>query len=379
MTKETKVGLLIGLGIILLIGIVVSDHLSKAQKQEPASLTDWAPQIGESISPNNHQSDPFAQTQRQQRSTRTDPIPLPGELGTSNRPQTTTRTPRNNTVQQQQQRRNTSPGEDALARRTRQTEPRQIPSASVVTPGPAPSSSVDRTAAQQPSPVIANRVEMRVQPQLISNYNTKPILHKVQNGETLYEIANLYYGSDKYWVQLRDANPRHVTVDGRIQAGTTLTIPHRGSLGPPQQAQRNQETDTASGRQAQTIEVKSGQTLSEIAQAHLGGASRWPLLLKANRDQLRSPEQLRPGMKLRLPTVEQPQTTASQQVTQTASRRPASAGKSYVVRDGDTLSSIAKRMLGNESKWDDIFQANRRTLRDPDDLTVGMELTIPKR
>jgi len=84
-------------------------------------------------------------------------------------------------------------------------------------------------------------------------------------------------------------------------------------------------------------------------------------------------------MKLRLPTVEQPQTTASQQVTQTASRRPASAGKSYVVRDGDTLSSIAKRMLGNESKWDDIFQANRRTLRDPDDLTVGMELTIPKR
>src|SRR6266498_2164902 len=42
MARETKVGLLVGMGIILLIGIIVSDHLSVVHHQSPAPMEGFA-------------------------------------------------------------------------------------------------------------------------------------------------------------------------------------------------------------------------------------------------------------------------------------------------------------------------------------------------
>ena len=52
MTKETKMGLLVGLGIILAIGIVVSDHMSVANRQTPPIMTSTGQQDGDVL--NNH-------------------------------------------------------------------------------------------------------------------------------------------------------------------------------------------------------------------------------------------------------------------------------------------------------------------------------------
>jgi len=41
MTRETKVGLLVGMGVILLIGIIVSDQLSHIQRQDASALTNF--------------------------------------------------------------------------------------------------------------------------------------------------------------------------------------------------------------------------------------------------------------------------------------------------------------------------------------------------
>tara|TARA_R100000027_G_scaffold38198_2_gene28193 strand:- start:22669 stop:23370 length:702 start_codon:yes stop_codon:yes gene_type:complete len=49
----------------------------------------------------------------------------------------------------------------------------------------------------------------------------------------------------------------------------------------------------------------------------------------------------------------------------------------YVVQPGDTLSSIARKVLGSSARWEDIFQSNRDLLRSPNDLRVGQELRIP--
>ncbi len=49
----------------------------------------------------------------------------------------------------------------------------------------------------------------------------------------------------------------------------------------------------------------------------------------------------------------------------------------YVVRPGDTLTSIARSLYGNSARWEDIFAANRDLLRSPNDLRVGQELQIP--
>jgi hypothetical protein len=50
----------------------------------------------------------------------------------------------------------------------------------------------------------------------------------------------------------------------------------------------------------------------------------------------------------------------------------------YVVKAGDTLSSIAGKLLGDASKWHDIYNANKGTIGpDPAKIKPGMTLVIP--
>ncbi len=51
--------------------------------------------------------------------------------------------------------------------------------------------------------------------------------------------------------------------------------------------------------------------------------------------------------------------------------------RSYTVRQGDTLSSIAKSMYNNSAKWKDIYEANKKTMKDPKTLREGQVLVIP--
>ena len=49
----------------------------------------------------------------------------------------------------------------------------------------------------------------------------------------------------------------------------------------------------------------------------------------------------------------------------------------YVVRPGDTLSKIAKELLGDGGAFMDIFNANRDQLTDPNAIRPGQVLKIP--
>lgn len=49
----------------------------------------------------------------------------------------------------------------------------------------------------------------------------------------------------------------------------------------------------------------------------------------------------------------------------------------HTVEEGDTLSSLAERYLGDGDRAHDIFEANRKVLTSPDELPVGTELLIP--
>jgi len=52
----------------------------------------------------------------------------------------------------------------------------------------------------------------------------------------------------------------------------------------------------------------------------------------------------------------------------------------YVVRKGDSLSSIAAKpeVYGKASRWRRIFNANRDLLKSPDRVRAGMKLKIPR-
>lgn len=47
------------------------------------------------------------------------------------------------------------------------------------------------------------------------------------------------------------------------------------------------------------------------------------------------------------------------------------------IRDGDTLSGLARRYLGSRERYWEIYDANRDRLKDPDLLPIGVDLHIP--
>ena len=51
----------------------------------------------------------------------------------------------------------------------------------------------------------------------------------------------------------------------------------------------------------------------------------------------------------------------------------------YTVKAGDSLSKIAKHLLGDANAYTEIFNANRDQLSDPDKIQPGQVLKIPQK
>lgn len=49
----------------------------------------------------------------------------------------------------------------------------------------------------------------------------------------------------------------------------------------------------------------------------------------------------------------------------------------HAVQSGNTLSGIAKKYLGDASRYTEIFELNKNQLSDPNNIQVGQELKIP--
>jgi nucleoid-associated protein YgaU len=49
----------------------------------------------------------------------------------------------------------------------------------------------------------------------------------------------------------------------------------------------------------------------------------------------------------------------------------------YTIQPGDTLSQIASRFLGSASEWNQIYEANRDDLPDPENIPAGQTIRIP--
>lgn len=51
--------------------------------------------------------------------------------------------------------------------------------------------------------------------------------------------------------------------------------------------------------------------------------------------------------------------------------------QTYVVKAGDSLSLIAQQVLGDANRWNEIWEANKETVSDPNVISPGQELRIP--
>lgn len=121
--------------------------------------------------------------------------------------------------------------------------------------------------------------------------------------------------------------------------------------------------------------VASGDSLWKIAHKHYGGGdvqAHIDAILAANPTLT---ETLKVGQKITLPAgvkADPARLPAEKQAAEIGAR-------TYLVKDGDTLSTIAKKELGSAKRWNEIYDLNRARISDPARITVGMKLTLPQK
>ena len=386
MTRETKIGLLLGLGVILLIGIILSDQISQRQQGNPADFTEFA-----------------GDTQRSIEATDAAPAPGYGQTYTPGRtPYTPSGTPADNSTV------NDVPEDFLVPEDVREEMGMQQASADredtpAVINLPVLASNVDQPLRNQPeddvptlvvgdnlpdTPILAqgptaNQTVVHNTPRNMPTFTGVSVIkHRVMPNENLTEISRRYYGNGDYWRAIMMANPDKVGQDGSVRSGVVLNIPKRedAALGMNIESVSRESIQRVNpqamiANQSKTIEIKPGDTLSELASKYLGSAGRWDELLDANRDQLETATDLRVGMKLKLPADANLPRVSNQSRSNTPT--PNRSSKTYTVKAGDNLTKIAEKTLGNGDKWREIFDANRDTLSSADQVKVGQTLRIP--
>ncbi|MBI1336827.1 MAG: LysM peptidoglycan-binding domain-containing protein [Phycisphaera sp.] len=120
--------------------------------------------------------------------------------------------------------------------------------------------------------------------------------YTIQQGDTLTSIALKRYGSERYMVDIAQANP--LVDPTRLKIGQVIKLPTI-------QPQASENTPPTSDDQVVIYSVRSGDTLSTIAKQYYGNTAEWSRIYQANRSQIGSnPDRLSAGMKLVIPPAE---------------------------------------------------------------------------
>ena len=266
MTRENKLALVVGFGLILLVGVLISDHFSTARSQQSA---DFAA---------NRPVDPLSEMRRSD----------PELIDLQNRREATTDALRSplamNTTQMQS---STPAGSEAAA-----ADPPADPGVRRVVMGEPVEDAADATGTTRPA----------------ASNNVPYIFHDVRPGETMTSIAQRYYGDATLVHALAAFNglddPNSLRVNHRLR------IPASGDLGEkPDSSNRanstprnvSQTKPTQPQQVYTTYTVQRGDTLSELSLELLGTSRRWRELYELNKDAIRDPDNLLAGTVLKVP------------------------------------------------------------------------------
>lgn len=175
-----------------------------------------------------------------------------------------------------------------------------------------------QTAEAPTMPIAQPPTETQHDHQDTPTSETEDLVITVQPGDTAWDLAATHLGSGSQWREIVKANDGKIQPDGGalrvgedpyLEPGWKLTIP---GIPAPDTAPQDIE------QQYETVTVERGQSLSSIADEHLGDADRWPEIAEASADisqpggyHLEDPDQIDIGWTLRVPT-DAPATPAHQ-------------------------------------------------------------------
>lgn len=326
MTREQKLAIVIGFVVLLLVGVLISDHLSRARSDlvegptesdiRSASLrTPAAPDLFTGFSP---APAPGQGPSAGQGMTGPGPFPIGPEragAGPDRDPAPT--------VPDRELTSGPDSGDefDRIADRGRQTGIVEIDNGTgdgLSLPGEALVKRDDRPGDRAPS-IPGETVKPAPIPEVQTTW------HTVKAGETLSKIAARHLGSAGRWRELVALNPKAVAADGTVREGVRLRVPLAAGAKPEAQgASPSPKPDSSKpptpttpirpGRQrlagdapapastAATYIVKKGDSLGEISQKLLGTVKRKSEIIALNQDSLKDENSIRVGMVLRVPT-----------------------------------------------------------------------------
>jgi nucleoid-associated protein YgaU len=280
MTRENKLALVVGFGLILLVGILVSDHFSTARQQEAAEL-------GAVI-------DPLASA----RAENPDLIALRTE-------------------------RAADPAAESAA----------PPAVTLETPGdvqpvnPLARSGIENSTASaaggsSTAPANWQGANVAAAPALEFTVVADPDpVHVVGKGESLTGICRRHYGDAKLIRELARYNG--INDPDTLKSGAKLRIPPAERLGGAAKRKPSNPSMTGTAQTARvaggtpaapaattsnaptnasrSYTVRAGDSLSGIAATLLGSAGKYESIYELNKDVLATPDDIRAGMQLRIP------------------------------------------------------------------------------
>ena len=319
MTRDTKIGLLVGLAFIILFGIILSEKGSSKQPSDAPQFAAYKPMVEVLPAQQTANVEPrpnFTLPQLRQRSS----TPPSARLRDSAQP----------IAQQSPTRDQTLPNAPSPGASNTANVPKH--QSQIIKPPPAQPS-----RPQQPSkslqkllgpPQSSGLAQLEDQPTDTASPSAQSpplstVQYTVQKGDTLIAICKRFYGSGspKLVRTIMQLNQPQLLRPEQLRAQQIITIPQAAQElfvavddHPSVAITRNLASPTtakvkiiklAKAPQPQTVRwytVQADDTLTKIATRMLGNPQAWKQVFELNQDTISNPHMVRAGSKIRIPT-----------------------------------------------------------------------------
>lgn len=181
--------------------------------------------------------------------------------------------------------------------------------------------------------------------------------YTIQPGDRLSDIAKDHYGDAGMWRIIKDANPG--LDENRLMVGKTIVLPPKDA----KPSSTSKATEKSKSATSTSAPAKKGATTQKVPTPTTASTGPKPNSPTAPpRTEKKPSETSKP---------------AASATSKTSDSKPAKAAGTYTVAKSDTLRTIARKELGSDKRWREIYELNKDKIKNPDQLLEGTVLKLP--